>query len=88
MIALIAHIRTGRWAGVVPEKLASLLGQGEAIRSIPIVSPDATHTIGLVVPDRDPLTPLCAALVREARAVAEPGLVPKDSHAEVAPVVA
>jgi DNA-binding transcriptional LysR family regulator len=67
MIVLFAHVRTGRWASVMPEKLADTLGLTETIRAIPITSPEAVHTIGLVVPEREPMTPLNAALVAEAR---------------------
>lgn len=67
MIVLFSHVRTGQWASVMPEKLAETLGLTERLRSIPIVEPDAVHTIGLVVPDRDPMSPLVAALVAEAK---------------------
>jgi DNA-binding transcriptional LysR family regulator len=66
MIVLFSHVRTGRWASVMPQKLADTLGLTEHLRSIPIVEPDATHAIGLVVPRREPMTPLATALVAEA----------------------
>ncbi len=71
MIVLFSHVRTGRWASVMPEKLADTLGLTEHLRSIPIVEPDAVHSIGLVVPDREPMPPLAAALVAEAKLLAE-----------------
>jgi DNA-binding transcriptional LysR family regulator len=71
MILLFAHVRTGRWASVMPAKLAETLGLTETIRAIPIVEPDEVHTIGLVIPEREPMTPLTAALVAEARLVAK-----------------
>jgi DNA-binding transcriptional LysR family regulator len=71
VIVLFAHIRTGRWASVMPAKLAETLGLTDTIRAIPIVEPEAVHTIGLVVPVREPMTPQTAALVSEARRVAE-----------------
>ncbi len=71
MIVLYSHVRTGRWASVMPEKLASTLGLTDRVRAIPIVEPEATHTVGLVVPHREPMTPLALALVAEARKVAE-----------------
>lgn len=71
MILLFSHVRTGRWASVMPAKLAESLGLTEMIRAIPIVEPDEVHTIGLVVPEREPMTPLAAALVAEARLVAK-----------------
>jgi DNA-binding transcriptional LysR family regulator len=70
MILLYSHVRTGRWASVMPARLAATLGLTDVLRSIPIVGPDSTHTIGLVVPAREPMTPLNAALVAEARRVA------------------
>lgn len=70
MIVLFAHVRTGRWASVMPSKLAETLGLTETIRAIPIIEPEAVHTIGLVVPAREPMTPLNAALVNEAKRLA------------------
>ena len=70
MILLFAHVRTGRWASVLPTKIAETLGLTDMIRAIPIVEPDAVHTIGLVVPAREPMTPLNVALVAEARRIA------------------
>src|ERR1700755_1207774 len=66
MIVLFSHVRTGRWASVMPEKLADTLGLTEHLRSIPIVEPEAVHRTGLVVPPREPMTPLVSALVAEA----------------------
>ena len=71
MILLFAHVRTGRWASVMPAKLAETLGLTETMRAIPIVDPDEVHTIGLVVPEREPMTPLTKALVAEAQRVAK-----------------
>jgi DNA-binding transcriptional LysR family regulator len=70
MIVLFAHVRTGRWASVMPSRLAETLGLTATIRAIPIVEPEAVHSIGLVVPVREPMTPLAAALVVEAKRLA------------------
>jgi DNA-binding transcriptional LysR family regulator len=70
MILLYSHVRTGRWASVMPARLAATLGLTDVLRAIPIVGPESMHTIGLVVPAREPMTPLNAALVAEARRVA------------------
>jgi len=70
MIVLFAHVRTGSWASVMPSKLAETLGLTDTIRAIPIVEPEAVHTIGLVVPAREPMTPLNVALVAEAKRLA------------------
>ena len=70
IVVLYTHVKTGRWASVMPAKLADTLGLSDAVRSIPIVDPIVTYNIGLVVPLRDPMTPLVAALVQTAQQVA------------------
>jgi DNA-binding transcriptional LysR family regulator len=70
MIVLFAHVRTGKWSSIMPAMLAETLGLTESVRSIPIVEPAATHAVGLVVPHREPMTPLLTALVGEARTLA------------------
>jgi DNA-binding transcriptional LysR family regulator len=79
IIVLYTHVKTGRWASVMPAKLAETLGLSDAVRTIPIVDPLVTYRIGLVIPQRDPLTPLIAALVQIAREVA-PTLADQDAR--------
>ena len=85
MIVLFAHVRTGKWASIMPAKLAETLGLTDNVRSIPIVEPAATHAIGLVVPHREPMTPLIAALVVEARQLAASLAAPARGSATPAP---
>ena len=75
MIVLFSHIRTGKWSSIMPLNLAETFGFAEPIRAIPIVEPDASHTVGLVAAPREPHTPLVAALLDEAMALAD-GFVP------------
>jgi DNA-binding transcriptional LysR family regulator len=70
LLVLYTHVKTGRWASVMPAKLAETLGLEDAVRSIPIVDPIVTYSIGMVIPQRDPMTPLIAALVQTAREIA------------------
>ncbi len=55
---------------MLPEKLAKTLNVAAPLRSIPIVEPEAVHEIGLVAPQREPVIPLVAALVSEAKKLA------------------
>jgi DNA-binding transcriptional LysR family regulator len=71
MIVLYSHVRTGRWATVMPSRVAATLGLTELLRAIPIVEPEVSHTVGLVVPARHPMKPLTAALVAEGRRAAQ-----------------
>ena len=70
MIVLFSHIRTGKWSSIMPLNLAETFGFAEPIRAIPIIEPDASHTVGLVVARRDPNTTLVQALLDEAMALA------------------
>ncbi len=74
MILLFSHVRTGRWASVMPARIAETLGLTDPIRAIPITDPDAVQTIGLVVPARYTMTPVTAALVEAAKKLAPPPL--------------
>ena len=69
MLVLVAHVRTGRWASVMPALLAETLDLGQSVRAVPIREPDAVHTVGLLIPEREPLSALTAALVQEALAL-------------------
>ncbi len=70
MTVLFAHVRTGNWVSVVPEKLVQASRLAEEFQALPIMEPEITHTIGLVMPVRDPATPLANALANEARRAA------------------
>jgi DNA-binding transcriptional LysR family regulator len=71
MIVLFSHIRTGKWSSIMPLNLAETFGFAEPIRAIPIVEPDASHLVGLIAAQREPHTPLVAALLEEAMALAD-----------------
>jgi hypothetical protein len=62
----------------MPAKLAETLGLTATLRAIPITEPEAMQTIGLVVPAREPMMPVTAALVAEAQRLAPQ--LDEDSH--------
>lgn len=66
MVLLFTHVRTGSWASVMPAVLIDTMGLSKQIRAVPIRDDDPP-TIGLIYPQREPMTPLTAALVTEAR---------------------
>ena len=70
MIVLFSHVRSGQWASVMPSRLAEALGLAHEVQVVPIVDDEPAPMIGLVVPKREPLPPLSAALVTEARRLA------------------
>jgi DNA-binding transcriptional LysR family regulator len=70
MIVLFSHIQSGRWSSIMPEKLTHIFGLSAEVRAIPIVDENEIYTVGLVAGPREPLTPLVAALMLEAKRVA------------------
>ncbi len=72
VLALIAHVRTGRFASVVPEALAEALAGG-GLASVPIDAPAVSHRVGLVASQRGTHTPAVAALIDTARRIAPAG---------------
>lgn len=69
MLVLFAHIQTGRWSGIMPEKLTGIFELAPEIRAIPVVDPDTAYTVGLIAGPREPITPMIAAFMREAKRV-------------------
>jgi DNA-binding transcriptional LysR family regulator len=69
-IIMVSHVRTGQWSSVLPPILADSIGLPDTVASIPIVDPDVTHSVGLIVPHREPTTPMVTALIAGARTLA------------------
>ena len=70
VVALLAHVATGRWSSIVPSGLTEAIGLTAGIRAIPIVQPEVSHLIGLVVSQRYAISPIINALVQEAERLA------------------
>lgn len=70
-IVLISHVQKGGWATILPLKAAEVFLAGGGLAAIPITHPDARHAVGLIAPWREPHTPVIAALLQEARRMAE-----------------
>ena len=67
VITLLAHVRSGNWATIVSELLAETLAAAPPFRSIPITDPSAALQVGLVLPDRQPMAPILAALLNQVQ---------------------
>ena len=67
MIALFSHVRTGRWASIMPHKAVEIFSGWNEVRSVPITEPEASHSVGLVAAYREPYTPVITAFLDEAR---------------------
>lgn len=72
MIVLFTHVLTGRWSSIMPLDAARSFGFAEEVAVIPLVEPEASHSVGVVALERDPNTPLVSALLNAARNVGSP----------------
>jgi DNA-binding transcriptional LysR family regulator len=61
-LAILSHLRYGEWASIVPHTFARLLEAAELV-AVDIVEPVHTQVIGLVLSDREPLSPMSQALL-------------------------
>ncbi|MFJ2890095.1 LysR family transcriptional regulator [Streptomyces sp. NPDC087305] len=64
--SLFAHVRTGRWASVVPHAWLHVFGVPAGMRALPLVGPVRTERIGLLLPRREPISVTGQALAEIA----------------------
>ena len=62
-LALFSHLQQGEWASVMPHTFAYLVAAVPGLAAIDLVDPVHTQPVGLVLSDRDPLSPLASALL-------------------------
>lgn len=66
-LVIATLVSSGRWSSIMPPVLIEAISLAPEVRRIPLTNPDSTHTVGLVVVDREPVTPLVKALTTAAR---------------------
>jgi DNA-binding transcriptional LysR family regulator len=59
---LVSHVSAGQWSAIVPRQLLRFFGVPRGTRAIELVEPTARRTIGLVMSDREPPSPLARNL--------------------------
>ena len=70
---LFASVRAMGLASIMPDYFVNVLGKLEGIRAVPLVEPKVEHAVGLVAMNRDPLSPLVAALFAISKKTQTPG---------------
>ena len=68
MATLCSHVLTGQWSSVLPEAILYMMGPVSGVH-VAALTPEAAHTIGVIVHDHDPLPPVASAFFEIARAV-------------------
>ena len=69
LITLWSHLKFGQWSTVVPHSFLSLIGNVDGLIPLALVGPDASHAVGLVASDRDPLPPIVRAFLDAAKQI-------------------
>jgi DNA-binding transcriptional LysR family regulator len=59
---LVSHVSGGQWSAIVPRQLLQFFGLPHGTRALALVEPVARRTIGLVMSDREPPSPLARNL--------------------------
>jgi DNA-binding transcriptional LysR family regulator len=70
VINLCSNVRLMGLASIMPQYILEVLGNVSGIIAIPLDQPRVEHSVGLVVADRDPLSPLIGALKEAASLLA------------------
>ncbi len=64
---LLSNVRVMGLASIMPENYLTVMGPMEGIKAVPLASPTLEHQVGLVAVNREPLSPLVAALLAAAK---------------------
>ena len=62
-LAILSHVRHGGWASIVPHTFAQLFFGAADLVAFDLVEPVHTQVIGLVLSDREPVSPMGGALL-------------------------
>jgi DNA-binding transcriptional LysR family regulator len=82
MMTLFTHVRTGHWVSIIPARLVDAVERPRQLKTIPLIAPNITKTIGLLIRGRDPFAPAVAAFIAVAeRLFKEPANIPEREHA-------
>lgn len=68
-VGLWTQVAQGPWSSIVPHSLPIMFGPNTSVTAIPLIEPDHGEAVGLVVPERDPQSPIVEALLAISRAV-------------------
>ncbi len=73
-----SFVRRGPWTCIVPEASFRGLGDTADLVAIPLIEPAHVQPVGLVLSDRDPLSPVAGALLKLARELGRDKLIEKN----------
>lgn len=66
-LGVCSHLRCSNYASIVPHTFFNVFGSAPDLAALELIEPTHTQAIGLVVADRDPPSPIAAALLKSCR---------------------
>lgn len=63
-LAVCSHVCTGEWASIIPHSFSYIFRGCRELALVELVGPEHSQSIGIVVSERDPLSPIAHALLR------------------------
>jgi DNA-binding transcriptional LysR family regulator len=66
---LCSHAASGHWSSIVPRPLLRFFGLPKNTVAVPLVEPDTHRSMGLIISDREPSSPLAKALFVSVEAI-------------------
>jgi DNA-binding transcriptional LysR family regulator len=68
-LGVCSHLRHGEWASIVPHSFFYVFGEAPDLACLDLVDPIHTQSIGLVLSDREPPSPMASALLAALKGV-------------------
>ena len=62
ILTLCSHASAGHWSSIVPEPLLRVFGLPTGTVALPLVTPEVSRSVGLIIADREPASPLARSL--------------------------
>jgi len=80
---LCSSVSAGHWSSIMPKALLQVFGMPEATRALRLVAPETTRTIGMIIPDRDPPSPLARSMFAMASSLDLEGAVARSLERKI-----
>jgi DNA-binding transcriptional LysR family regulator len=68
-LGICSHLTHGGWSSIVPHTFSHIFGHPADLVTIELIEPAESQSIGLVLSDRDPLSPIASALMSIAMTI-------------------
>ena len=82
---LCSSVSAGPWSSIMPKALLQVFGMPEATHALRLVEPETTRTIGMIIADRDPPSPLARSLFAMAPVLDLEGRIARSLERKLVP---